>query len=98
MPIEVIPEGYVSVMKKLEKLGGKPKLRMGTADTKAGPVVSDNGNFLVDADFGLIENPAELNTKISLIPGVVESGLFIGMAVKGKSLPGGFFFFFPLVC
>lgn len=83
MPVEVIPEGYVAVMKKLEKLGGSPKLRMGTAETKAGPVVTDNGNFVVDVDFGQIDNPKELNNKISMIPGVVETGLFIGMAVKG---------------
>lgn len=74
----------MSVMKKLEKLGGTPKLRMGTAETKAGPVVTDNGNFVLDYECGLIENPKELNVKISQIPGVVETGLFIGMAVKGE--------------
>jgi len=82
IPIEVIPLGYIPVMKQLEKLGGKPKLRMGTAETKAGPVVSDNGNFILDVDFGLIHHPAELDKKIKMIPGVVESGLFIDLAIK----------------
>ena len=78
LPIEVIPFGYVPVLKKLEKLGGKPVLRM--AKAKVGPVVSDNGNFLIDVDFGLIKNPLDLNLKILQIPGVVDSGLFLGMA------------------
>jgi len=79
--------GYVSVMKKLEQMGGTPKLRMGTAETKAGPIISDNGNFIIDVDFGLISNPKELNEKLKLIPGIVETGLFIDMGIKG------FFFF-----
>ena len=80
VPIEVIPFGYVPVLKKLEKLGGKPVLRM--AKAKAGPIVSDNGNFIIDVDFGLIENPSDINDKLLKIPGVVDTGLFIGMASK----------------
>ena len=80
IPVEVIPLGYIPVMKKLEKIGGKPVLRM--AKAKAGPVVSDNGNFIVDADFGIIKDPADLEKKIRMIPGVVDCGLFINMAVK----------------
>ncbi len=80
IPLEVIPFAYVPVMKKLEGMGGKPTLRM--AKNKAGPVVSDNGNFIVDVDFGLLEKPSELNQQIKMIPGVVETGLFINMAVK----------------
>ncbi|TFG17512.1 MAG: ribose 5-phosphate isomerase A [Promethearchaeota archaeon] len=80
VPIEVIPLAYVPIMKKLEKLGGKPVLRM--AQAKAGPLVSDNGNFIIDVDFGIIENPTELNNKILLIPGIVDTGFFIGMTSK----------------
>jgi ribose 5-phosphate isomerase A len=49
---------------------------------KAGPVVSDNGNFIIDATFPEAEmrKPAELNVKIKMITGVVEVGLFCGMA------------------
>ena len=78
VPIEIIPRALVPTMTKLEKLKGKPVLRM--AKAKAGPVVSDNGNFIIDVDFGRIENPLDLNLKILQIPGVVDSGLFLGMA------------------
>jgi len=81
VPLEVIPMAYVPVIKKCEHLGGKAVLRM-AGDRKAGPVVSDNGNFILDVDFGIIENPHELNEKLLHIAGVVETGLFIGMAEK----------------
>lgn len=80
VPIEVISQAYVPIMKKLEKLGGEPVLRM--AVSKAGPLVSDNGNFIIDADFGIIDNPSELHNKIIVIPGVVDTGLFINMAER----------------
>ena len=80
VPVEVIPISYVPLMRKLEKLGGTPILRM--AQAKAGPVVSDNGNFILDVDFGVISNPNELNLKILTIPGVVDTGLFIDLASK----------------
>jgi len=80
VPIEVLSFAYVPVMKKIEQLGGKPILRM--AEKKAGPVVTDNGNFIIDADFGIIKDPASLNNELKSIPGIVETGLFINMAVK----------------
>jgi ribose 5-phosphate isomerase A len=80
VPVEVLPFAYVAVSKALEKLGGKPVLRM--AKAKAGPVVTDNGNFVIDVDFGLIKDPARLEHEISTIPGVVEVGLFVGMVSK----------------
>ncbi len=80
VPIEVIPIAYVPIMKKLEKLGGKPVLRM--AQAKAGPLITDNGNFIIDVDFGIIENPSEINEKILKIPGVIDTGFFIGMTSK----------------
>lgn len=81
IPIEVIPVAYTKVSRQLEKLGGKPIVRPG-APAKAGPVISDNGNFIIDCDFGEIE-PTEvssLNDKIRSIVGVVETGLFPAMA------------------
>lgn len=80
IPIEVIPLGYVPVMLKIRKMGSDVTLRM--AKSKAGPVISDNGNFIIDANFGIIEKPEELESKIKMIPGVVETGLFINMAKK----------------
>ncbi len=80
VPVEVIPLGYVPIMKKLAAMGGKPKLRMAVA--KAGPVVSDNGNFIIDVDFGEIPDPKAIDRQIKMIPGVVETGLFIEMAER----------------
>jgi ribose 5-phosphate isomerase A len=80
IPIEVIPMAYVPIMKKLNKLKGKPILRM--AQSKAGPLITDNGNFIIDVDFGIIKNPSELNKKILFIPGVIETGLFLNMTSK----------------
>ena len=77
IPVEVIPLGYVPIMNKLKEIGGHPVLRM--AKSKMGPVVSDNGNFIIDVDFGTLKNPSELNNLIKKIPGVVETGLFLGI-------------------
>ncbi|MFW9999256.1 MAG: ribose 5-phosphate isomerase A [Candidatus Hodarchaeota archaeon] len=80
VPIEVIPMGYFPIMTKLKKLGGTPVLRM--AQSKSGPLITDNGNFIIDVDFGKINNPSELNNRFLSIPGVVDTGLFIGMTSK----------------
>lgn len=80
VPIEVIPMAYVPLMKKLEKMGGKPILRM--AQSKSGPLITDNSNFIIDVDFGIISNPSELNEKISHLSGVVDTGFFINMASR----------------
>jgi len=80
VPIEVIPMAYFPIMKKLKELDGNPKLRM--AKAKSGPLITDNGNFIIDVDFGEINNPKELDKKILFIPGVVDTGLFIGMTSK----------------
>lgn len=80
VPIEVIPMSFYPIMKKFTKLGGNPKLRM--AQSKSGPLITDNGNFIVDVDFGQIDNLSDLNQKLLSIPGVVDTGLFIGMASK----------------
>ncbi|CAD5961214.1 Ribose-5-phosphate isomerase A [Planktothrix tepida] len=78
LPVEVMPLAMTPVMKTLEKLGGKPTLRMGVK--KAGPVVTDQGNLVIDVKFDAIENPAELEKEINNIPGVLENGLFVGVA------------------
>jgi ribose 5-phosphate isomerase A len=57
---------------------GKPRLR--ETSGKVGPLVTDNGNFILDADFGPIDAPSELNFHLKSIPGVVETGIFAGMA------------------
>ena len=77
IPIEVLPLACIPVMNKLKKIGGHPVLRM--AKHKMGPIVSDNGNFIIDVDFGVIKNPAETNRLIKHIPGVIETGLFVDL-------------------
>ena len=77
LPVEVIPMAVTPVMNKLEKLGGKPELRMGIK--KAGPVVTDQGNLVIDVKFEQIDNPAELEKTINNFPGVLENGLFVGV-------------------
>lgn len=78
VPIEILPFALKHVISKIEELGGKPKLREGKG--KVGPVITDNGNYILDVNFGKIMNPIELNQKIKLIPGVVETGIFIETA------------------
>ncbi|OQR81584.1 ribose-5-phosphate isomerase, partial [Thraustotheca clavata] len=80
VPIEVVPLAYTPIMLKLRELNGTPVLRM--AKAKAGPVITDNGNFILDTNFGVIEDPACLCQTIKLLPGVVEVGLFCNMASK----------------
>ncbi|MEM2995151.1 MAG: ribose-5-phosphate isomerase RpiA [Candidatus Bathyarchaeia archaeon] len=78
VPVEVVPFAVPLVMQKINEMGGKPTLREGSG--KVGPVITDNGNMLVDANFGVIRNPAELENRLKMIPGVVETGLFVKMA------------------
>jgi ribose 5-phosphate isomerase A len=78
VPIEVMPLATPIVMRKIREIGGKPTLREGTK--KVGPVITDNGNFIIDADFGLIHNPEKLERELKMLPGVVETGLFVKMA------------------
>ncbi|MCD1294833.1 ribose 5-phosphate isomerase A [Methanocella sp. CWC-04] len=74
VPIEVIPYARRLVEKELSKLGGKCTVRSGTG--KDGPVISDNGNMILDCEFGRILEPAALSVKLSRIPGLVEHGIF----------------------
>ena len=78
MPVEVLPFALATVSAGIKKLGGKPFLR--ESKGKVGAVVTDNGNYIVDVDFGPIDNAEELNRRLKLIPGVIETGLFIGLA------------------
>ncbi len=74
VPIEVLPFAWPTTMIRVRTLGGKPVLRQ--AEKKLGPVITDNGNFLVDVEFGPIDHPKELNQALKNIPGIVETGLF----------------------
>ena len=77
LPVEVIPLGWQVVARKLEALSAHPKLRPG-ADGK--PYVTDEGNHILDCHYGRIDDPERTAAQIRAIVGVVEHGLFLGMA------------------
>jgi len=78
IPVEVLPFAWRVVSKRLEKLGGVPKLR-DAGKAKDGPVVTDNGNFILDVSFPPIQQPSKLEQEIKAIPGVVEVGIFTNL-------------------
>ncbi|GIO30072.1 MULTISPECIES: ribose-5-phosphate isomerase RpiA [Paenibacillus] len=78
LPVEIVPFANEWTMAALEKLGAKPMLR--TDGERI--YVTDNGNYIADCRFGVIENPAELHRTLLALPGVVDNGLFIGMASR----------------
>ncbi len=78
VPVEVLPFALSVVMAKVRELGGKPVLREGK--DKVGPVVTDNGNFVLDVGFGVVDDPGELDVRLKLVPGVLETGLFVEVA------------------
>lgn len=76
LPVEIIREARRPVMSALSRFGAVPEIRL--AERKMGPVVTDNGNLLVDLRFYEPFDPVEMERRIKLIPGVVENGLFNG--------------------
>ena len=80
VPIEIIPESLRLVKNAVSEMGGVPDLRMGIQ--KDGPVITDNGNFVLDTKFDCIENPYELEIELNTIPGVLENGIFAGITDK----------------
>jgi ribose 5-phosphate isomerase A len=78
VPIEVMPPALRLVRRKLDSLGCRYNIRTGSG--KVGPVITDLGNFIIDAKFESIENPAKLNTDLNNIPGIAGHGLFVDMA------------------
>ncbi|MBF2066550.1 MAG: ribose-5-phosphate isomerase RpiA [Calothrix sp. C42_A2020_038] len=78
VPVEVIPMAMTPVMNAIKKLGGKPELRMGVK--KAGPVITDQGNMVIDVRFDDIPDPVNLEATLNNIPGVLENGIFVNCA------------------
>lgn len=78
LPVEVVPFGYEKTMEYIAAFGCTPEPR-----EKDGRVfISDNGNYILDCKFGLIENPVTLHKQLKSLTGVVETGLFPEMASK----------------
>ncbi|MDV2482101.1 ribose-5-phosphate isomerase RpiA [Methanoculleus sp. Wushi-C6] len=80
VPVEVLPFASTSVSRRLSLLGAVPTMREGVK--KDGPVVTDNGNFILDCSFGTIGSPRDLEAKIAAIPGALECGLFTAYGEK----------------
>ncbi|MDB9549741.1 ribose-5-phosphate isomerase RpiA [Dolichospermum circinale] len=78
VPVEVIPMALTPVTNAIKALGGKPILRMGVK--KAGPVITDQGNMVLDVTFDQIEDPVNLEKTLNNIPGVLENGIFVNCA------------------
>ncbi|HHH77792.1 MAG TPA: ribose-5-phosphate isomerase RpiA [Thermoplasmatales archaeon] len=71
LPVEVVKFGWKSVARKLESMGLEPARR---------EFVTDNGNYILDCRYGSIDDPEEMERMLNGIPGVVENGLFVGLA------------------
>jgi ribose 5-phosphate isomerase A len=78
VPIEVIPAAWRAIAEELEVFNAEAELRM--AVKKDGPVITDNGNFILDARFAMIEDPLDMEMELNSIPGVVENGIFADIA------------------
>ena len=79
LPVEVLPGAWVQVQSRLKSMGGVAELRMATR--KAGPVVTDQGNLVLDVRFDAgISDPFALERDINNLPGVLENGLFVNLA------------------
>jgi ribose 5-phosphate isomerase A len=78
LPVEVMAGAWRQVQQQLQAMGGTAELRMATR--KAGPVVTDQGNLVLDVRFEAgIKDPVELERSINNLPGVLENGLFVNL-------------------
>ena len=87
IPVEVLPFAATSVILQLRELGCIPAIREGIK--KDGPVITDNGNFVVDCRFSDLREPEKTEAAIAAIPGALESGLFCGFTKKTTVIVGG---------
>jgi ribose 5-phosphate isomerase A len=78
VPVEVLPVAADSVGERVRRHGGRARLR--AADRKDGPLVTDNGNWVLDCEFDAVAEPRSLATALSGLPGVLEHGLFVDLA------------------
>jgi ribose 5-phosphate isomerase A len=77
LPVEVVPFGWHSQARFLASLGGRPTLRLGS---DGAAFSTDQGNWILDCAFGPIPDPEGLATRLSGRAGIVEHGLFLGLA------------------
>ena len=74
LPVEIVPEALTTAAQRLELLGAKTNLRM--AKVNAGPIITDHGNFILDANFKQQYDPIKMDQEIMMIPGVIANGIF----------------------
>jgi ribose 5-phosphate isomerase A len=79
VPVEVVPFGWEVTSNRLAKIGGKPKLRLGS-DGK--PYVTDGGHYILDCAFGKMNDPADVAHELDCIVGVIEHGIFLDLATE----------------
>lgn len=78
LPVEVLPFGcHFTLAKIAEIVGGEARLRL---DAGQKPILSDNGNYLADCRIGVLPEPGALAVELKMVPGVIETGLFVGLA------------------
>ena len=77
VPVEVVQFGWESTAERLRRTGGTPVLRKGPEDK---PYITDGGNYILDCRYGPIASPFALQKELDSVVGVVEHGLFIGLA------------------
>ena len=77
VPVEVVPFAIPLVQRRVQALNGSTLLR--ETKGKLGPIISDNGNAIMDVTFGNIKDAKQLEQQLRMIPGIVETGLFIGL-------------------
>lgn len=76
LPVEVLPFGWRQALREIVSFGCEPELRLRAGE----PYLTDNDNFILDCRFAAIEDPAALYRELNCIPGVLDNGLFVGMA------------------
>ncbi|MFA5332531.1 MAG: ribose-5-phosphate isomerase RpiA [Methanoregula sp.] len=86
VPVETLPFATKTAMAQLRGLGCRPFIREGVK--KDGPVITDNGNFIVDCHFDEIPDPVALEAAMAVIPGIIESGLFTGLCASTTVIIG----------
>ncbi|KAJ2776130.1 ribose-5-phosphate isomerase rki1 [Coemansia javaensis] len=89
VPVEVAPLAWRTAKAQIERIAlpgafelAAPAATLRQAVRKAGPVVTDNGNFVLDVCFGRIHDPPAVERRVMMVPGVVEVGIFSGMACE----------------
>jgi len=83
LPIEVVPFALSNVFKRLDKKGYNPEIRM----NKGKKFLTDSGNYIIDVNLGIIEDPRKMEVDLNMLPGVVENGLFldvVDIVIVGK--------------